>query len=522
MDNRSDTAWTTLAIQDTGPAARVLGPCPSEFNAAAHVLAAATHQPDKVALALVSVTGAERWSYGRLAAAVGGVAAGLAARGLHPGDRVLMRLGNSPAFPVVFLACLTAGLIPVPTSAQLTGPEVTRIVALIRPALVVAGRGIPMPTDAACPVLAEADLTPWHALPPAAPVPGDPNRPAYIVFTSGTSGTPRAVVHAHRAIWARGLMRDGWTGLGPADRLMHAGAFNWTYTLGTGLLDPWAAGATALIPAEGTPPAALPMLMKRHDATILAAAPGVFRRIVRERLPALPRLRHGLSAGEKLAEATRTAWEQATGTALHEAYGMSECSTFVSGAPSRPAPQGTLGFPQAGRRVAVLDGTGLPVRRGMAGTLAVDAGDPGVMLGYLDAPEATAARFRGGWFLTGDMARMEGDGSLTFLGRGDDMMNAGGYQVAPAEVEAALTAHPEITEAAVVEQRVRSDASIIAAHYVAPRTIPEDELLDFLGARLARYKQPRLFRRVETLPRGPNGKLNRRALRTEETSDGDA
>lgn len=518
MEPRPDLA----SIHDTGPATAVLGPCPPAFNAAAHVLAQAAGHPDKVALVLVSATGAERWSYGRLAAAVGGVATGLAARGLQPGDRVLMRLGNTPAFPVLFLACLTAGVIPVPTSAQLTVPEISRIDSLIRPKLIVAGAGIALPRDTVCPVVTDGDLTGWYDLSPLAPVLGPPDRPAYTVFTSGTTGTPRAVVHAHRAIWARGLMRGGWTDLGAADRLMHAGAFNWTYTLGTGLLDPWTAGAAALIPVEGTAPEALALLMKRHDVTILAAAPGVYRRLLRGAVPPLPRLRHGLSAGETLAEATRTAWEHATGTPLFEAYGLSECSTFISGAPARPAPPGAMGYPQRGRRVAVVDADGTPVPRGAAGTIAVDARDPGLMLGYLDAPEATAERFRAGWFLTGDMARMQADGSLTFLGRGDDMMNAGGYRVSPAEVEAALLAHPDISDAAAVEQRVKADACVIAAHYVAPRMIPDAELLDFLAARLARYKQPRLFRRVDALPRRANGKLDRQALRSREVPDGDA
>jgi acyl-coenzyme A synthetase/AMP-(fatty) acid ligase len=498
----------------------VLGPCPAAFNAAAHVLARADGTPDKVALAVLSPMAAERWSHARLAAAVGGVASGLVARGLVPGDRVLLRLGNTPAFPVLYLACLTAGLIPVPTSAQLTGPEITRMAAQVATQLIVAGKGIALPDPLSCPVLGEADLVAYHALPPLPPVLGPPDRPAYIVFTSGTSGTPRAVVHAHRAIWARGLMRDGWTGLTSEDRLMHAGAFNWTYTLGTGLLDPWAAGATALIPAEGTPPAALPLLMKRHDVTILAAAPGVYRQMLRADLPGLPRLRHGLSAGEKLSDTIRTGWEKATGTPLFEAYGMSECSTFVSGSRAAPAIPGTLGRPQPGRRVAVVDDDGSPVPLGQPGVLAVDAGDPGLMLGYLDAPAATAERFRGGWFLTGDMARMEAGGDIAFLGRADDMMNAGGFRVAPAEVEAALLQHPAVTEAAVVERRVKADATVIAAHYVAAREVPDAEFLDFLATRLARYKTPRLFLRVNALPRGPNGKLNRRALRTLEDTDG--
>jgi acyl-coenzyme A synthetase/AMP-(fatty) acid ligase len=109
-----------------------------------------------------------------------------------------------------------------------------------------------------------------------------------------------AVRHAHRAILARALMHQGWEGIGPSDRLLHAGAFNWTYTMGTGLLDPWTVGATALIPAPSVALDHLPLLMKRHDASILAAAPTSFRRPLRAEMPALPRLRHALSAGEAL------------------------------------------------------------------------------------------------------------------------------------------------------------------------------------------------------------------------------
>ena len=108
-------------------------------------------------------------------------------------------------------------------------------------------------------------------------------------------------------------------------------------------MDPWTLGATALIPGEGVTPAQLPLLLKRFDATIFAAAPGVFRQMLRATLPPLPRLRHALSAGEKLPDATRAAWQEATGTEVHEALGMSEVSTFLSGCPTRPAPAGTTG-----------------------------------------------------------------------------------------------------------------------------------------------------------------------------------
>jgi acyl-coenzyme A synthetase/AMP-(fatty) acid ligase len=503
-----------LSVDAPGPA---LAPPPAAFNLAAHVLAGGAATPDKVALSVIGPQDQDDWSYARLARAVGGIAGGLAGLGLAPGDRVLLRLGNSVEFPLAFLGCIAAGLVPVPTSSQLTAAEIGPMAALITPRLIVAGPGIALPDPLPCPVLSEAKLHDLAGHPPAAHILGDPDRPAYAVFTSGTSGLPRAVLHAHRAIWARRMMWDGWYGLRPDDRLMHAGAFNWTYTLGTGLMDPWSRGATALIPAPGTAPADLPALLADHEATIFAGAPGVFRQMLRAGLPVLPRLRHGLSAGEKLAAPIREAWGAATGTALHEAFGMSECSTFISGAPARPAPEGTLGFTQPGRRVAVLGDDGAPVPRGAPGLLAVDAADQGLMLGYLGAPEATAERFRGGWFVTGDNAAMEPDGAIRYLGRDDDMMNAGGYRVSPVEVEAAMAAHPGVHEAACVELAVSQTASVIGCFYVPEAgALEEAALSDHAHARLAHYKCPRVFVAVASLPRGANGKLLRRSLRQSE------
>src|SRR6056297_2341668 len=319
--------------------------CPSPFNLAAHVLARADETPDKIALAVLRLTGAERWSYARLKAAVLGTGTGLLNSGLQPGDIVLMRLGNTVDFPIAYLGALAVGLVPVPTSSQLTEPEVAAMIATLDPAAILLGPGIACP-DTEIPVIDTTALAAMRDLPPAAWQMGDPDRLGYIIYTSGTSGVPRAVCHAHRAIWARGMMIEGWYGLRADDRLLHAGAFNWTYTLGTGLMDPWTMGATALIPEAGTDPAQLPLLLKRHDATIFAAAPGVYRKMLTGEALSLPKLRHGLAAGEKLSDTIRHAWEDATGTAVHEAYGMSECSTFISASPDHPATPGTLGRPQ--------------------------------------------------------------------------------------------------------------------------------------------------------------------------------
>ncbi len=489
-----------------------LAPCPAPFNLAHYVLAAAQSRPDHIALQIVRPAGTERWSYARLDAAVRGVATGLLARGLGPGDRVLLRLGNGVSFPLAFLGAITVGIVPVPTAAGLTPAEVAKLCAVIDPRLIVAAEGVALPAANPCPVLSETELRGFEALAPADWAMGDPNRLAYIVFTSGTSGVPRAVAHAHRAVWARRMMRGGWLGIGPDDRLLHAGALNWTYTLGAGLFDPWAVGATAMVAADGVAVDQLPLFAKRFDATIFAAVPGVYRRILAQNPTlSLPRLRHGLSAGEKLPLSIRESWRAATGTDLHEAMGMSECSTFLSSSPAHPAPDGATGYPQPGRHVAILGPDGAPVPRGEAGILAVHHSDPGLFLGTVEGETICAPK--GDWFQTGDMAVMAQDGAITSLGRADDMINAGGFRVSPAEIEAALNAYPGVTASAAVELPVKTDASVIALFYAGEAA--EDALAGHAETCLARYKQPRLYLRREAIPVTANGKINRRALREE-------
>lgn len=486
------------------------------MNLAEHVLRAGASRPDKLALSVIGPSRAERWSYARLIAAVRGTATGLLQAGLQPGDRLLMRLGNTAAFPVAYLGAIAAGVVPIPTSAMLTRREITKLVAETEPAMIVAGEGIDLP-DHPAPILPEAGLADYMELPPADYAQGDPERLAYIIYTSGSSGQPRAVMHAHRAILARRMMFDGWYGLRESDRMMHAGAFNWTFTLGTGLMDPWTMGATALIPADGTALEQLPLLASRHGATILAGAPGVFRRILRTDWQPVANLRHGLVAGERLDPGLRADWTARTGTDLHEAMGASEISTFISGSPDRPAPAGTAGYPQPGRHVAILDDDGTPQPAGTPGALAVRRDDPGLFLGYLGQPEETAARHLGDWFLTGDQAQEDENGAITLLGRADDIMNAGGFRVAPPEIEEVLSSFPGAGDVAVAELSVGPGSSIIAAFWTGPAD--EAELRGFAESNLARYKQPREYIRLDAMPRTATGKINRRALRAAHSKD---
>lgn len=481
---------------------------PAAFNLAAHVLARAERLAEKPALVLLHPDREEVLSYAGLLAAVRGCGTAMLDLGLQPGDRVLMRLGNGFAFPILFLGAIWAGMVPVPTSAALTSVEITRLASLISPRLIVAEPGIALP-EGTLPIIAP-DLPGWSGHSPAAPHLGDPQREAYVIFTSGTSGNPMAVSHAHRVILARQTMHRAWEGLGPEDRVLHAGALNWTYTLGTGLLDPWTLGATALVPAEGTPASALPPLLQRSGATILAAAPGVFRQMLRADVPPLPRLRHGLSAGEALPQPMRLAWKTATGTDLHEAFGMTEVSTFLSGSPDRPAPPGAAGYVQPGRQVAVLGPDNEPVARGEAGELAVSTADPGLMRGYIGQPAP-----EGPWFRTGDAAVMAPDGAITPLGRMDDLLNAGGFRVSPAEVEAAFLTIFGLHAAAAAEIEVTPGTRIIALFYEASCAIDSETLHQCAEKSLARWKQPRHYQRLETLPRTATGKLVRRRLAAE-------
>jgi acyl-coenzyme A synthetase/AMP-(fatty) acid ligase len=265
---------------------------------------------------------------------------------------------------------------------------------------------------------------------------------------------------------------------------------------------------------------AVPQILRTQKASLFAAVPGVYRKLLQTAsgdhdVLNFPDLRHALSAGEKLSERISDAWLQKTSTQIYEAFGMSECSTFISHAPNRAADatdKGTLGRPQTGRRVAIVDDTG-PVARGAVGQIAVHKSDPGLMMGYVNAPDATAERFQGDWFLTGDLGRMSDTGSIHYEGRADDMMNAGGFRVSPLEVETALASLPGVLQVGVTDVEIKADTRIIIAFLVLSDGVTPQDVERFANQSLARYKQPKDYLQITALPVNANGKLNRNALR---------
>lgn len=503
------------------------------FNMAHYcIAAAAAATPEKTALLVYNVPDArepvEEWRFTDIERAVQQLAASLGELGLKRGDRVAIRLGNCSASALLFFGAIAGGYIALPLSDQLTDGELRALLDDSGAAVIATSEPLSadaVPENVRVLSLDDVDGMFWDTATGAycgsargyADTRADD--PAYLIYTSGTTARPKGVLHAHRVAEGRSPTYRGWYGMTSDDRVLHAGAFNWTYTLGTGLIDPWANGATSIVYTGAKSAEIWPQLIRSTEATLFAAVPSLFRQILKYAAPGpidLGRLRHGLMAGERPPADLFDAWTARTGTPLYEALGMSEISTYVSTSPETPYKHGVTGKPQPGRRVAILplDGGTEPLASGEEGIIAVHRSDPGLMLGYWNRPEEDAEVYRGDWFIGGDIGIIDADGYLTHLGRANDVMNAFGYRVAPQEVEAVIAHFPGVAEVACTELSVREDLSIIAAFIVpsAGASIDTDSVKTFAAARLAAYKAPREIFVVDHLPRTANGKVKRSAL----------
>lgn len=503
---------------------------PPDFNLA-HYVAAPSELRRAEAIALTMVQGHERtdWTWRAIWSRMAAWQQLLAKYSLKRGDRIVLFLPNCVDVPALMLAASALGFVPVVLSPQLSASELAYIVTHSRAALRIGGPLIESlahvahirPTDLEDALQAASSPS---AMPEFVELAND--APGYMVYTSGTTGTPRGVLHAHRAVWARRMMVDGWTGIGADDIIVHAGQLNWTYAMGIAIFDAWALGARSVIYEGPRNARRWAELLEDEEATIFAAVPGLYRQLVRDiddLRTATRTLRHGLCAGEPLPATLWEEWTSRTGKPLYEALGMSECSTYVSSGPSSPTLPGSPGRPQRGRRIAILpvDTGEEPLPAEQSGMLAIHSSEPGLMLGYFDDEAATAAAFRGPWFLTGDIASVDLEGYLHFEGRNDDTINALGYRVGPAEVEAVLSRHPAVSEVAVTGYSPRPGVVLVCAHLVLRDGFIWDEAtrasVEALSAlELAAYKQPRLYRVHPTLPRNRAGKILRRALRDAE------
>ncbi|MGQ0455510.1 MAG: AMP-binding protein [Hyphomicrobium sp.] len=506
---------------------------PDSFNMAHYCIgAAARERPGHPALLVYNVPDAreavENWSFADIERGVLQLAASLQRLGLAPGDRIAIHLGNHSWSALLFFAAIAGGFVALPLSDQLTLRELNGLledsgasaIATADASLVnQIPSGVRLLTADDVDAMFWDDATSSYCGRPSGYAATKFDDPAFLIYTSGTTATPKGVLHAQRSAWGRRPMHQGWQGIAADDRMLHAGSFNWTYTLGVGLTDPWANGATAIVYTGAKTPELWPGFIRAAGATLFAAVPSLYRQILKY-APAGPidlgALRHGLVAGERPPDELFGEWERRTGTKLYEALGMSEISTYISTSPSTPRRPGAVGKPQPGRRIAILpvDWGETPLPANTEGLVAVHRSDPGLMLGYWRRPDEDAAATRGDWFIGGDLGRMDADGYVMHLGRADDVMNALGYRVSPQEIEAALAACPGVADVACAEIRVRSDLSVIGAFVIAApgASLDAETVLAFAATNLADYKRPREVIFVESLPRTANGKVRRSAL----------
>ncbi len=453
-----------------------------------------------------------RLSYAELDARSDRVAAGLAARGVGAGDRVVLRLPSEVGYVVAYAAAAKLGAVTAGINPRLAPPEQDALVALADPAVVLED-----PAD----VVALA-----RASGPAPVLPPDPDRPVAIVFTSGTTGLPKGAVFCERQLEAVAATDAGgaWAepGVpGPAmlasTQFAHVGfmtKLGWYLRLATRthILGRWRADdALATIAAERMPSIGgvapqLALMVRspeaaRHDwdhvRTIVvggAASPPALVAAVRERFGAAYSIRY--SSTESGGCGTGTAFDADDEEALH-----------------------TVGSPRPGVEVAVRsgEGDGAPVPAGEVGELWLRS--PTQMSGYWRDEDATAAAVVGGWLRTGDLARIDDRGLVRLAGRRTEMFIRGGYNVYPAEVEAALTGHPAVADAVVVPRPdpVMGEigvAVVVPADPAAPPSLAA--IRDHLADRIAAYKLPESLRVVAELPLTSGQKVDRRALAAEE------
>lgn len=457
------------------------------------------------------------------------------------GARVLIRLPNSLDYPTAFLGAMKHGAISVPTSTLLVAEEVGYLVedsgasVLVThksmwPALrenlesvpslkhvILAGEGA-LPATTGNYLLhdlstALEQITSWGP-----PHPTRPNDPAYLVYTSGTTGHPKGVLHAHRAMIGRTPARSHWFDFREGDRIMHSGKLNWTYVLGSGLMDPLYNGKTVIL-HEGPNDAGLwPRLIAKHQCTIFIGVPTIYRQIIQKTQYSaddVPSLRHCMSAGEHLSDEMLLAWRDRFGMDVYEAIGMSELSYYISHNVYHPIRPGSAGFPQPGHDVRLLDADHNEVPLGEEGMICIPDTDPGLFLEYWGLPQETEKVRYDGWFHTGDFARKDADGYIWFLGRHDDIINTFGYRVSPHEVERVLKTHPQVADCAVIGQDMSPHKTLIAACVILNpgSSVIEGDLLQYCSQHLAEYKRPKLVHILKEFPKTKNGKLIRSQLK---------
>jgi acyl-coenzyme A synthetase/AMP-(fatty) acid ligase len=459
------------------------------------------------------------WHFGELIARSGALSGAFAARGVRRGDVVMTLLGNRIEWALTLLACWRMGAVALPCSPQLRRRDLERRASAAAPALcVVAEEGLgelPDGVQAMTPDEVAATLDedrPQET--PAAVERMDPEDPALIVFTSGTTGEARGVVHAYRYLTGQRAQAEHWLGSRPGELVWCTTAPGWSKSARNVFLAPWLTGAAATIHDGRFDPAERLDIAEALGVNVLCQAPTEYRMLAkRTRLRPLPALRRMVSAGEALEAETIAAFQGEMGLEPADGYGQTETGHISGNLAGEAVRPGSMGKPLPGIEVRVVDETGTGTERGEAGELQLRAStSPTFFSRYLDGE-----RFSGEWWPTGDLVREDDDGRLWFEGRDDDVIISSGYRIGPVEVESVLLAHPAVAEAAAVAAPDPERGAVVRAIVVPREREPSEELARELQEHCKRetapYKHPRIVEFAAELPKTASGKIKRAELR---------
>ena len=494
------------------------------MNAAEHLLGedALARHGARTAIACAN----EQLTYLELAAQVARAAGALRALGVRPGERVLLLLRDSPAFASAWLGAVHAGAVAIGLNSKLAADDYRHMAADSGARLLLADEGLLPVLGALAGELAAAGrlvgLADWttrlaRTAPSAAPHAARAEDPAFWLYSSGTTGRPKGIVHSHRSVLPAGQGQREIVGIGPGDRVFATSKLFFAYALENGLLGPLALGATAILHPDWADIDQVEEVVARHAPAAMFSVPSFYRRLLAlpaERLAPFRAVRHFVSAGERLPARVFDAWRNATGREILTIYGMSEtfCAAFMT--PRDAAGGLRSGRPLAGVDARLLAEDGRDAAAGQPGVLWVR--HPALSSGYANRPEATREQFRDGWFCTKDVFVRDADGGYSHQGRSDELVKVAGQWVQPGELEEAVQGLDSVAEAACVPVP-DDDGFERLALFVAARGPDAQAAVAAAAAaceqKLPRHKRPKWILPVAELPRTATGKVQRFKLR---------
>jgi acetyl-CoA synthetase len=519
---------------------------PEDYNIADDVCDRWANDPARTALIYEDEHKAiQRFSFGDIQQQANRFANVLQGLGLQRGDRVTLLLAQDPEAAIGHVACWKAGLVSNPTSV-LFGPEAIgyRLNDLKARVVVTDSANFPKIAElrASCPSVEHVfvvDGEPagarnfWQALEAASPaftnVRTRADEPAWVSYTSGTTGMPKGSVQPHRMLLGHmpsvEFMYDFFPQ--PNDVLWSPADWAWMAGLTNLLFSGWFHGATvvATVPMKGFAPEQAYRILGEHGVTCAFLTPTalkLMRPIPNPRARFALKLRVIASGGEAVGAEIFEWAQRELGIRINEVYGQTECNLILANNGSvMPIKPGSMGRPTPGTVTAVIDEQGNICPPGVEGQIACRRPHPVMLLEYLNRPDATREKFLGDWLLTGDMGHMDEDGYFWFHGRGDDVITSSGYRIGPGEIEDALLKHPacRMVAAIGVPDPVRTEiikAFIILNDDFEPSEALVAELKESVHTRLAKHEMPRLIEFVRELPMTTTGKIMRRVLRQAE------